>query len=257
MLTKAIGGTALRTFIIACILAVLLSGAACYCEENPSFENLPAAEAESDAGFMVYAAKQTSLFSSADASRTLGTIPAGTVVSVLDANHGMAQIAYQDMTGFSPISAFLAPVSGSQFPVASERYYLFLEKVAFTLTVYAADENGEKTDVVVRSIPVALGKRSTPTPTGIFTLGAKEDWHDFAHTSAPFCIAYTNGRYLHGPLYEAHDFSTLCEYSLEDIGHMRTSGCLRMAYEDAAWLYFHCLSSETTLEIVLQTAAAE
>ena len=235
----------MKVLICVCILVALLSGMCC------TAEGISATQMQQDeAGFMVYTTRDTRLYSSADASRVLCTIPAETVVYTAGVQHGMAQVRYQDMDGYASADSFLASFSSSDFASSVNRYYLFLDKSLFTLFVYTANENGQKTDTLVRSIPVAIGKRSTPTPVGIFTLGEKEDWHDFTHTSAPFCTAYTNGRYLHGPLYEQHNFDTLCEYSLEDIGHMRTSGCLRMAYDDAAWLYFNCLSTETTLEIV-------
>ncbi len=175
-----------------------------------------------------------------------GAIQGNQLVTLLQKNGEYYYIQYEDQEGFvkkNQVWELDEVVSGSN-------YYLFVNKEDFTITVYRADEKGQRTQEVVRTITTALGKRTTPTPTGIFVLGEKKPWHFFTTSYAPFAITYTSGKFLHGPLYAAKSTRALKVASTASFGTNATGGCLRIPYEDSLWLYFHTVSGETPMEIV-------
>lgn len=146
----------------------------------------------------------------------------------------------------------------AQYQVAREaslpqKYYLHVNKASRQLTIYLADSRGNRTDVIYKTITVAIGKRTTPTPSGLFILGSKEEWHYFGPSYAPYAISFGRGGrspYLHGPLYRQKDVSTLNTARLSDFGKMATGGCVRIPYDDIQWIYQNCESGDTVLEIV-------
>ncbi|MDL2318603.1 L,D-transpeptidase [Eubacteriales bacterium OttesenSCG-928-A19] len=150
------------------------------------------------------------------------------------------------MNGTQWSDAFQA---GASDYVSPGQYYLLLDKSRYLLSVYATDGLGNRSDVPLRSVVVAIGKRTTPTPVGVFSLGEKEQWHYFGPSYSPFAIRYASGKYLHGPLYHARNEGSLNTARLADFGTMATGGCIRMPYEDARWIYENCPPG-TKLEII-------
>ncbi len=130
------------------------------------------------------------------------------------------------------------------------RYLIFVDKSQYQLSVYPANEAYEKTGDALLTSTIAIGKRTTPTPTGVFDLGGRERWHYFGPSFSPFAIQYAPGRYLHGPLYYSSNENAVNKARLKDFGTMATGGCLRMPYEDILWIYCHCNENNTKLEIV-------
>lgn len=131
-------------------------------------------------------------------------------------------------------------------------YYLYVEKGSFTLTIYGKDENYNYT-VPIRTYRIAHG--GNKTPTGIFTLTKKRyRWHDFRlGGSVQYATPYWGNLFIHSPLYQTQDPSTLWKsyYNGEDhgIGTAGTGGCLRMVTEAAKFIYDNCTEG-TKLEIV-------
>jgi lipoprotein-anchoring transpeptidase ErfK/SrfK len=182
-------------------------------------------------------------------------IPAGTKLTVTPVSGTeFAKTTYNGITGFVKHLKWSAgswDKSGAKAPPAAGEplYYLVLKKSEHTLTVYAADRKGGHTNEVFRTITTATGKRTTPTPTGKFTLTTREAWHFFGKSYAPYAIKYANGKYLHGPLYKKQDVTTMVASSALDIGTDATGGCLRMSFVDIKWIYENC-GEGTILEIV-------
>lgn len=179
-----------------------------------------------------------------DHGRVIGAVPRDTVCEMAYGINGFVQVTAGGVTGFAEESAFTYPGGNGR-----DRYYLFLNKSTRQLTVYRADEQGRKTDREVFRVTVAIGRITTPTPAGVFALHGRERWHSFTLSYAPYAMAYTEGRYVHGPLYMRMQESTLVRSRLADFGQMATGGCLRTPYEQVRWIYFHCPDG-TTLEIV-------
>lgn len=204
-------------------------------------------------GLEIYIPAKTDLlqFPSDTHGGTTGTLPENMVLTVSARNGSFYYVQHLLGSGYLPASAVVsAQDRAAQMRIDAQRYYLFLNKATCELTIYYADVYGNRTDLVYKTIVVAIGKRTTPTPSGIFELGGKERWHYFGPSYAPFAIEFTPGKYLHGPLYTTADEMAVNQERLEDFGSMATGGCIRMPYEDAMWIYFHCLSGETKLEIV-------
>ena len=193
-----------------------------------------------------FAERKAALYSvpEGNAAKRIGTIEPGTAVKVTYRIGKFIQISDGKRTGFAANSAFVYPGGNGK-----DRYYLHLNKGTRTLTVYRADENGGKTSRKVLQTVVAIGRITTPTPSGLFTLGARESWHYFGPSYAPYAIQYTAGRYIHGPLYRGRSLDTLIRARLADFGTMHTGGCIRTPLDDVKWIYFHCAAG-TTLEVV-------
>ncbi len=131
-----------------------------------------------------------------------------------------------------------------------QKYVLFLNKGNKEFSVYAADLGGQKTEQLLKSEIVAIGKRTTPTPSGAFQLGAKERWHYFGPSYAPFIITFAPGRYIHGPLFWTADEASIRPELFSEFGKPVTGGCIRIPYDMMLWIYYHCTGSNTTLEVV-------
>ncbi len=193
-----------------------------------------------------YADQEIPLLDIPDAShgRVIGSVPGDTVCKMEYGINGFVQVTAGGVTGFAEEKSFTYPGGNGR-----DHYYLFLNKATRQLTVYRADENGKKTGDEVFRVTVAIGRITTPTPTGIFSLHDRERWHSFDLSYAPYALAYTKDRYVHGPLYMRMQESSLFRSSVEVFGQMATGGCLRTPYEQVRWIYFHCPDG-TTLEIV-------
>lgn len=176
--------------------------------------------------------------------RVIGQVPRDSVCPMSYRINGYVQVSTGEMTGFADESAFTYPGGNGK-----DKYYLFLNKATRELTVYRADEAGNSTGEEVFRVVVAIGRVTTPTPTGVFTLHGRERWHAFTLSYAPYAMGYTEGRFIHGPLYFRKAESTIVKTRLSDFGKMATGGCLRTPYEQVRWIYYHCPDG-TVLEIV-------
>ena len=196
----------------------------------------------------VYVEKEQDLldFPLGDYGKKIGALAGNQSVTVLYENSDYYYVQFEEQKGF----ILKNQTWEMDEVVTGKNYYLLVNKGDFSITVYEADENHEKTQEVARTITTALGKRTTPTPTGEFLLEGKEDWHYFGLSYAPFAIKYAPGKYLHGPLYASRNIGSLKVGSLASFGTNATGGCLRMPYEDILWLYFHVVDGQTPMEVV-------
>ncbi|MBR1585412.1 MAG: L,D-transpeptidase family protein [Clostridia bacterium] len=190
-------------------------------------------------------------FPDPDRAQAVGAVKQGSICAMNYGMNGYVQVTFGGVTGFAEESAFTYPGGNGR-----DRYYLFLNKATRELTVYKANRKGERTDEAVLRVVVAIGKLTTPTPSGIFTLSSRERWHYFGPSYAPYAVTYTKDRYIHGPLYTAKRESAIVTSRLADFGKMATGGCVRTPYDEVQWIYFHCPSG-TKLEIVNGVKAEE
>lgn len=137
------------------------------------------------------------------------------------------------------------PTPTPEFP-----YYLYAEKGSYTLTIYEMDEFGEYTKVY-KTYRISHG--GNKTPTGIFTLGEKERWHNFPDGgTVQYATHYHARLYIHSPLYAEENAGKLWPRYYDGdhgIGGSNTGGCLRMVTEASRFIYENCPVG-TTLEIV-------
>lgn len=129
-------------------------------------------------------------------------------------------------------------------------YEILVNKSNLMVSVYRLDENGQRVGEPIRSQIAALGKRSTPTPSGRYVLGFKQRWVRFTHTQAPHGITYLRGRYLHGIPCYGQDERLISEWGRPELGTFATGGCVRMEFDFASFIYFNCPSYTTVMEVV-------
>ncbi|MDR2504620.1 MAG: L,D-transpeptidase family protein [Oscillospiraceae bacterium] len=189
-------------------------------------------------------------------AKVIAKIPAGTKLSVTPIEGtSFAKTTYKGIAGYVVHLKFRHGVWGpdsvpKETAAASStggKYYLLLRKSSNTLTVYIGDGSGGHTGEVVTAFTSSVGKSSTPTVSGKYTLSGRERWHFFGKSYAPYAVRYSGSKYIHGPLYKEKSESTLIRSS-DDIGQNNTGGCLRMSLSAAKWVYDNC-ESGTILEV--------
>ena len=176
------------------------------------------------------------------------SIPAGAVVEVDAFNRCYLRVTYEGRTGYT-LQKGLVTAESEGIPTTENvpSYQVALDKSTFTAYVFLLDDEG-KPCAVVMSAQVGIGKRSTPTPSGVFTLGVKERWHAFTYSVTPHTTTYVRARFIHGIPCRTRDESTKIGY-MERSG-MITGGCLRSPMEFARFVYMNCPSYQTQLVIV-------
>lgn len=213
---------------------------------------LVGADAPIDA-YLVSAPKDIALmdFPSAALSDGAGTILAGEPITVTGFNGCYLLVHSGDKAGYAAQEGLLSDeTEGLPAFEDAPRYELALDKSTRVVYAFVLDENGARTDTVAMSAKVAVGKRTTPTPSGAFVLGRKERWHRFTLSYTPHTTTYTNGRYIHGLPCEKKDASTVIDYLAHNAGQAVTGGCLRSPFEFARWVYLNCPSYMTNLVVV-------
>ncbi|MEG1192061.1 MAG: L,D-transpeptidase family protein [Clostridia bacterium] len=107
---------------------------------------------------------------------------------------------------------------------------------------YAPDENEEYTRLV-RTMKCSTGLNDTPTPKGTYigTTGPGARWHYFKKFTCWAQYAYyIEGDYMfHSVLYSNKGGSPTGS-SVRNLGSKASHGCVRLAVEDAKWIYQNC-----------------
>ena len=174
-------------------------------------------------------------------------LPAKPVVSFSDV-HGSKVVLKMDESsvseGISDVALEELNIYG--FPVGDSPYFIYVEKGSHTLSVFEKDGYGLYTKRVYTWI-TATGKTNLLTPVGVFSVGTKEEWHRWpAHTFSPYATKYYEtanlykGLFIHGPLYQTENFSSLLRGTALQIGTNCSSGCLRTETEAAYFIYELC-----------------
>ena len=175
-------------------------------------------------------------------------IPAGATVEVNGFNRCYLRITYKGRTGYA-LQKGLVTEESEGIPTTENvpSYQVALDKSTFTAYVFLLDDEG-KPCAVVMSAKVGIGKASTPTPSGVFTLGVKERWHAFTYSYTPHTTTYIRARFIHGIPCRTRSESTKIGY-MEKHGAI-TGGCLRSPMEFARFVYMNCPSYQTQLVVV-------
>ena len=107
---------------------------------------------------------------------------------------------------------------------------------------YAPDENEEYT-VLVRTMKCSTGLPGNDTPKGTYqaTTGPAARWHYFKEFFVWAQYAYSiQGNYLfHSVLFNQKGGSPTYG-SVHNLGRKASHGCVRLAVENAKWIYEHC-----------------
>ena len=176
------------------------------------------------------------------------TIPAGAAVEVTGFNRCYLLVSWNGHTGYTAQDGLITAESEG-IPTTEDvpSYQVALDKSTFMAYVFLLDDEGNPCAVVM-SAKVGIGKRSTPTPSGTFTLGVKERWHTFTYSYTPHTTTYVKARFIHGIPCRTRSESTKIGY-MERSG-MITGGCLRSPMEFARFVYMNCPSYQTELVVV-------
>ena len=175
-------------------------------------------------------------------------IPAGATVEVNAFNRCYLRVTYGDRTGYA-LQKGLITAESEGIPTTENvpSYQVALDKSTFMAYVFLLNDEDEPCAVVM-SAKVGIGKRSTPTPSGVFTLGVKERWHAFTYSYTPHTTTYVKARFIHG-------IPCRTRSEMSKIGYMErsgaiTGGCLRSPMEFARFVYMNCPSYQTQLVVV-------
>jgi uncharacterized protein YgiM (DUF1202 family) len=142
-----------------------------------------------------------------------------------------------------------------------DKYYILLDLKNQMVTVFERDANGEYTKVVRRFI-CSSGKSGTgeidpvtgekdeglPTPKGIWKIGARERFGEFAAfrgTWARYWTQIVGGNFFHSIMYDRQDVGTLQSGAFRSLGNNVSHGCVRLYVEDAKWLYYYACPGTT------------
>ncbi len=183
-----------------------------------------------------------------------GLIPAGTEVIISAFNRCYLLVQARGnaaLTGYAPADGLItAETEGMPRTEEQPRYELALDKAARMIFAFVLDEEGQRTGKIAAQAQIAIGKRTTPTPSGEFILGKKERWHRFSQSYTPHTVVYTAARYLHGLPCHQKSEATVIDFMAHNAGQAVTGGCLRCPFDFARWIYFNCPSYQTKLTIV-------
>ncbi len=137
------------------------------------------------------------------------------------------------------------------------KYYILLDLKNQIVTVFEQDDNGEYTKVVRRFIctsgrteldPLDPEDKGTPTPKGLWKIGGRERFGEFAAfdgTYARYWTQIVEGVYFHSVMYSRHDVTTLQSGAFGRLGSKGSHGCVRLYVEDAKWLYYYACPGTT------------
>ncbi len=132
-----------------------------------------------------------------------------------------------------------------------DKYYVLLDVKSQIVTVYEQDENGEYTRIVRRMVctsgqleddPIDPEDLATPTPRGVWKVGARERFGKFASFSNEYARYWTqvvDGIFFHSIMFRDRDPETLKSFAYRDLGQALSHGCIRLYVEDAKWIYYH------------------
>ena len=176
------------------------------------------------------------------------TVPAGQPMKVVGFNRCYLMVEYAGQTGYAPQEGLLTEESRG-IPATEDvpDYALVLDKSTLMAYAFEKKANGELGDLVICA-KVGIGKATTPTPSGTFTLGKKERWHRFPRTYTPHTTEYVRARFIHGWPCAGKSEARVSNY-LVATGRV-TGGCLRSPFEFARWVYMNCPSYATELTVV-------
>ena len=176
------------------------------------------------------------------------TVPAGESMKVTGFNRCYLMVEYAGKTGYAPQHDLLTEESRG-IPAAEDvpDYALVLDKSTLMAYAFEKTADGELGELVICA-KVGIGKATTPTPSGTFTLGKKERWHRFPRTYTPHTTEYVRARFIHGWPCAGKSEARVSNY-LVATGRV-TGGCLRSPFEFARWVYMNCPSYATELTVV-------
>ena len=172
------------------------------------------------------------LFTSADGSYGAGTSEA---IEEFQKQANLPQTGKADQ-------ATLELLFSDAAKVAIKPYLLKVSISKQRVYVYGLDANGEYTELL-RTMKCSTGKDETPTPKGTYqgTTGPGARWHYFKKYKIWAQYAYyIEGDYMFHSVLFPEKGGTATWGSVNSLGSKASHGCVRLAVEDAKWVYENC-----------------
>ena len=116
-------------------------------------------------------------------------------------------------------------------------YWIKVNYVVNTVTVYKADENGNYT-VPIKAMICSTGS-STPR-SGVYRTQAKYAWKALIGSAGKYCTRITGQILFHSVPYLNGDKEKFEYWEYDRLGQTRSLGCVRLTVADALWIYNNC-----------------
>ncbi len=187
-------------------------------------------------------------FPDASLGAVVGVLPAGRKLRITGFNRCYLMVTGGGYTGYVRQEGLLTEESRG-IPATEDvpGYELVLDKSTGMCYAFLLEADGTRGALVICA-EVGIGKRTTPTPAGVFLLGRKERWHAFTYAYTPHTTEYVKARYIHGWPCARRSTASVKEGMIRT--GMVTGGCLRSPFDFAEWVYKNCTSYVTRLTIV-------
>lgn len=116
-------------------------------------------------------------------------------------------------------------------------YLICVNNINSCVTVFCVDENGEYTRPYLSMICTG----GADTPEGIFKTPAKYGWHLLMGPCyGQYCTRIVSGILFHSVPYNTMHKYDLMYKSFNRLGWIISHGCVRLAVNDAKWIYDNC-----------------
>ena len=100
----------------------------------------------------------------------------------------------------------------------------------------------------VKSFECSTGADRTPTELGTFqAAGQAGEWHEMTGCWVRYAFRIESGYYFHSVLYAHKGDSKPTNSSVHSLGSSVSHGCVRLATEDAKWIYENCSIGMTVI----------
>lgn len=126
------------------------------------------------------------------------------------------------------------------------------------VTIYAKDGNKGYT-IPVKALTCSVGKKSSPTITGTYTLksgsGLTYRWHTLGgpgispYCYGQYCVRIHKSWLFHSVTYDEPDNMTLQTYTYNQLGTAASHGCVRLQVKDAKLIYDIVKNRNTKVKI--------
>lgn len=118
-------------------------------------------------------------------------------------------------------------------------YYIRVNKTTNTVTVYKKNKNGKYTEPV----KVFLCSCGDGTPLGTYKTTDKYRWRALVeNTWGQYATRITGHILFHSVPYTRMSPDSLMKGEFDKLGALASHGCIRLAVNDAKWIYDNCVS---------------
>ena len=148
----------------------------------------------------------------------------------------LVEIEDEGIGTIEDIPANIDNKDGNQSPTGSETYYIRVNNLANTVTIYTKDSSGFYT-VPVKAMVCSTGG-STPS-SGVYKIpGRRSRWRAlYGNVYGQYVTNIVNAILFHSVPYLDTDPSTLEYWEYDKLGTSASMGCVRLTVADAKWIY--------------------